>query len=67
MSQVLSGCAVRAAIQQEQAIPADERHYLGSILQRLYKLYDLTKEPNVLEQISDEVDWLEARLAIART
>jgi hypothetical protein len=63
MSQVLSGCAVRAAIQQE--LPAEERHYLGAILVRLNALYELTEAPNIREQLSDEIGWLEARLGIA--
>jgi hypothetical protein len=61
--QVLSGCTVRAVIQQEQAISDNERHYFSAILLRLNTLYHLTKEPNVREQISDEVGWVDARLA----
>lgn len=63
MAQALSGCAVRATIQQE---PADEeRHYLGTILVRLNALYELTEVPNIREQLSDEIGWLEDRLGIA--
>jgi hypothetical protein len=47
----------------EQAVAAEERHYLSAVLLRLKTLYDLTKESNVREPISDEVDWIEARLA----
>lgn len=63
MTQVLSGCAVRAAIQQE--IPAEEKHYLGAILVRLNALYELTEAPNIREQISDEIGWVKERLGIA--
>lgn len=63
MAQVLSGCAVRAVIQQE--LPAEEKHYLGAILVRLKTLYELTEEPNIREQISDEIGWLEEKLGIA--
>lgn len=64
MAQALSGCAVRAAIQQEAAHPVSEsdRHYLGAIKVRLERLYELTEEPNVREQISDEVDWVNEKL-----
>ncbi len=66
MSQVLSGCAVRAAIQrEEQELPAEERHYLGAILVRLNTLYEMTEAPNVREQLSDEIGWVEERLGIA--
>lgn len=67
MSQVLSGCAVRATIQQEQdqKLSAEERHYLSVILIRLNMLYELTEAPNIREQISDEVGWLEERLGVA--
>lgn len=66
MSQVLSGCAVRAVIQQEQReLLAEERHYLGAILVRLNALYELTEAPNIREQLSDEIGWLEERLGIA--
>lgn len=46
-NKVLSGCAVRAVIQQEQAakITEEERHYLGAIKVRLNALYDLTEAP----------------------
>lgn len=63
MGQVLSGCAVRAAIQQE--LPAEEKHYLGAILVRLNAYYDLVEEPNVREQIQDEIGWLEERLGVS--
>lgn len=66
MSQVLSGCAVRAAIQHEQReLSAEEKHYLGTILVRLNALYELTEEPNIREQLSDEIGWLEDKLGIA--
>ena len=66
MAQVLSGCAVRAAIQQEQArMPDEERHYLGAILIRLKAFYELTEAPNVREQVSDEIGWLEEKLGVA--
>lgn len=60
MSQVLSGCAVRAAIQREDA--DNERHYLGAILIRLKAYHELVEAPNIREQVSDEIDWLEERL-----
>jgi len=64
MTIALSGCAVRAAIQQEQPHPLsdDDRHYLAAIKVRLERLYELTEEPNVREQISDEVDWVNGKL-----
>lgn len=64
MAQVLSGCAVRAAIQQEQQplICDDDRHYLAAIKFRLLALYELTEAPNVREQISDELDWVNEKL-----
>lgn len=66
MGEVLSGCAVRAVIQQERnELPAEERHYLGSILVRLNALYELTEAPNIREQLSDEISWIEERLGIA--
>lgn len=66
MAEVLSGCAVRAAIQQEQAaaINDEERHYLGAIKVRLETLFDLTAEPRLLEQLSDEIDWVNEKLGI---
>ena len=65
MAEVLSGCAVRAAIQAEKNGPGNDAHYLRAIKLRLETLYLHTKEPNILEQISDEVDWLDAKLAVA--
>lgn len=67
MSEVLSGCAVRAVIQQERAsaLPDEERHYLSAILIRLNTLYELTEEPSIREQLQDEVGWLEERLGVA--
>ena len=64
MGEVLSGCAVRAAIQQENAskLNEDDRHYLSAILARLNDLYEMTTEPNIREQISDEVDWVSEKL-----
>lgn len=67
MSQALSGCAVRAAIQQEQSRPLSDsdRHYLGAIKHRLKILYELIEDsPNIREQISDEVDWVNDKLRI---
>lgn len=58
MAQVLSGCAVRAAIQQEN----DDDHYLRAIKMRLGELYKLTDDPRIREQISDEVDWVNGKL-----
>lgn len=66
MSQALSGCAVRATIQQEQSKLSDqERHYLGAILVRLNSLYEMTEEPPIREQLSDEIGWLEEKLGVA--
>lgn len=62
MSEVLSGCAVRAAIQMEKS--SDDAHYLGAIKVRLEQLYELTKAPNLREQISDEISWIEEKLGI---
>lgn len=64
-NEVLSGCAVRAVIQQEPKLSDEERHYLGAIKVRLDTLYELTEAPNVREQLSDEIGWVEARLGIA--
>lgn len=63
MTEVLSGCAIRAAIQMERA--ADDAHYLGMIKLRLGRLYELTEAPNLREQISDEISWVEEKLGIA--
>jgi hypothetical protein len=63
MAEVLSGCAVRAAIQMEKA--TDEEHYLKCIKLRLQTLYELTEAPNIREQLSDEISWVEERLGIA--
>lgn len=61
MSQALSGCAVRAAIQQERS--ESDRHYLAAIKHRLNMLYELNEDnPNIREQISDEIDWLNEKL-----
>lgn len=66
MSQVLSGCAVRAVIQQEQSkLTEEERHYLNCIKTRLVSLYDGTTAPNIREQMQDEIGWLEERLGVA--
>lgn len=65
MAQALSGCAVRAAIQQDQPYPLSDRdrHYLHAIKHRLIMLYELNEDnPNILEQISDEVDWVNEKL-----
>ena len=62
MSKVLSACAVRAAIQQETA--DNERHYLGAILVRLKAYYEIVEEPNIREQVSDEIDFLEELLGL---
>ena len=63
MAEVLSGCAVRAVIQQEKSALSDEdRHYLGSIRVRLNALYELTEAPNIREQISDEISWIGEKL-----
>lgn len=63
MSEVLSGCAVRAVIQMEKA--PDDSHYLGAIKLRLERLYELTEAPNLREQISDEISWVEEKLGEA--
>ena len=63
MSQALSGCAVRAAAQIERS--EEERHYLGAILVRLRAYYELVEAPNIREQVSDEIGWLEERLGVA--
>jgi hypothetical protein len=60
MAEVLSGCAVRAVIQVEKA--TDDAHYLEAIRIRLEQLYELTEEPNLREQISDEIDWVNEKL-----
>ncbi len=61
MSQTLSGCAVRAAIQQETYDTT--RHYLVAIKTRLQQLYDEHPDDAKLrEQLSDEVDWLDEQL-----
>jgi hypothetical protein len=62
VAEVLSGCAVRAAIQQEGQ--NNDAHYLGAIKVRLLALYDLTEAPNVREQISDELDWVNEKLGV---
>jgi len=58
MAEVLSGCAVR------ERAGADE-HYLKCIKLRLERLYDLTVAPNIREQLSDEISWVEEKLGIA--
>lgn len=60
MAEALSGCAVRAAIQMEKA--SDDEHYLKCIKLRLEALYDLTPAPNLREQISDEIAWVNEKL-----
>lgn len=65
MTTVLSGCRVRAEIQQRD-IDTDA-HYFRCIKFRLETLYELTTEPNIREQISDEVDWIEAKLSQTNT
>lgn len=62
MAEVLSGCAVRAAIQMEKA--GDDEHYLKCIKLRLGTLYDLTEAPNLREQISDEISWINEKLGV---
>lgn len=42
-----------------------DRHYLGAILVRLRAYYELVEAPNIREQVSDEIDWLEERLGVA--
>jgi hypothetical protein len=63
MSEALSGCAVRAIIQMEKA--NNDEHYLKCIKLRLERLYELTEAPNVREQLSDEISWVEEKLGIA--
>jgi hypothetical protein len=63
MSEALSACAVRATIQKEKA--SNDAHYLGAIKLRLEALYELTEAPNLREQISDEIDWIDGKLGIA--
>lgn len=60
MAEVLSGCAVRAAIQMEKA--GNDEHYLKCIKLRLATLYELTEAPNLREQISDEIGWVDEKL-----
>jgi hypothetical protein len=62
MAEVLSGCAVRAAIQMEKS--DDDAHYLGAIKIRLETLYEFTEAPNIREQLSDEIDWVNEKLGI---
>ncbi len=38
-------------------------HYFIAVKIRLETLYELTKAPKVREQISDEVDWVDEKLA----
>lgn len=69
MREVLSGCAVRAVIQQENAskevLSTETTHYFKCIKLRLETLYELTEAPNLREQISDEISWVEEKLGIA--
>lgn len=60
MRQALSGCTVRAAAQQKDA--DNDAHYLRAIKLRLEMLYELTTDPRIREQISDEVDWVNEKL-----
>lgn len=60
MTEALSGCAVSAAIQMERA--SDDEHYLKCIKLRLETLYELTEAPNLREQISDEISWVDEKL-----
>lgn len=65
MAEVLSGCVVRAAIQQERsADDENDGHYLSVIKRRLNVLYEMTSEPNIREQISDEVSWINGKLGV---
>lgn len=42
---------------------SDTKHYLGAIRLRLERLYEVYPNDHVLrEQISDEVDWIDAQL-----
>ena len=57
--------AIVAALRlQRRGISEDDKHYLSTILVRLVTLYDLTEAPNVREQISDEVSWVEEKLGV---
>ena len=60
MPEILSGCAVRAAIQMEKT--SNDEHYLKCIKLRLETLYELTDAPNLREQISDEIGWIDEKL-----
>ena len=62
MAEILSGCAVRATIQMETI--GNDAHYLGAIKIRLHQLYELTEAPNLREQISDEIGWIDEKLGI---
>lgn len=42
---------------------SDSAHYLHSIRDRLDQLYALVDDPRTREQLSDEVDWVEAQIS----
>lgn len=41
---------------------ADSTHYLSAIRRRLEQLHDVSKDARAREQISDEVDWIDAQI-----
>lgn len=54
--------AALAAPASEGVRESDEEHYLKCIKLRLETLYELTEAPNLREQISDEIDWVNEKL-----
>lgn len=44
-----------------------ERHYLSAIRKRLMAYYELVESPNIREQVSDEIDWLDEHIAASET
>jgi len=56
--------AIEAALALSRPAPPDDRHYLSAIRKRLEQLYDASAEnPRLREQISDEIDWVDAALS----
>lgn len=61
-NEALSGCAVRA--EKQVADANNDAHYFRMIKHRLTMLYELTDAPNMKEQISDEIDWVDEKLEL---
>ena len=49
---------------KETNLSAEDSHYFGAIKIRLEALYELTQEPRIREQISDEIGWVCEKLGV---